>query len=149
MRSSTTRSTRGFGRGGRRWFDETLELLGVSFHVTSPNVGDGNGVRVAPAGLEIENQVVEWPVEGVVTGAEVADLNVDVSPEIYVYVVGPGEEARGSSRACSPAASRSSTSAASVRAGCDGSSTSSSLAAAHGTDRRVLKGESTRGTHRA
>ncbi len=34
-------------------------------------------------------------VAGQVVGAEVADLNVDRSPELYVYVRGPAPEQRG------------------------------------------------------
>ena len=35
-------------------------------------------------------------IEGTVTGAEVADLNVDGSPEIYVYVTSAGSGSYGS-----------------------------------------------------
>jgi hypothetical protein len=34
-------------------------------------------------------------VDGLVIGAEVADINADQSPEIYVYVRQPGPQARG------------------------------------------------------
>lgn len=76
-------------------FDESLELLGISFRVSSPNRVTGNALAIAPAGLENDNSPIERPIGGVVRGAEVADLDVDGSPEIYVYVVGAGAEARG------------------------------------------------------
>lgn len=67
-------------------FDQTLELLGVTFHVTSVNDGGSNPVTIRPAGLEKDNSPIVAKINGVVTGAEVADLNIDSSPEIYVYV---------------------------------------------------------------
>jgi hypothetical protein len=75
-------------------FDETLSLLGISFQVTSANAAQGNSVEVQPAGLEIDNTKLVWPVTGTVVRAEVADLNVDGSPEVYVYVREPGADAR-------------------------------------------------------
>jgi hypothetical protein len=77
-------------------FDRMLSLMGISFHVTSPNAPSGNTVTITPAGLQIDNKPLSRPINGVVTGAEVADLNNDQSPEIYVYVRQPGPEARGS-----------------------------------------------------
>lgn len=47
-------------------------------------------VKIAPAGLAIDNSPIKQEIDGVVTGAEVADINADGSPEIYVYVTAPG-----------------------------------------------------------
>jgi len=77
-------------------FDRQLELNGIGFHVTSPNVAAGNAVNVAPAGLEIDNSPFTWDADGAVTGAEVADLDADGSPEIYVYATSTDTAARGS-----------------------------------------------------
>lgn len=77
-------------------FDETLSLQGIAFHVTSPNIASGNTVRITPTGLAIDNSPIEQEIDGVVTGAQVADINVDRSPEIYVYVTAPGPEKRRS-----------------------------------------------------
>jgi hypothetical protein len=77
-------------------FDRQLELNGIGFHVTSPNVAAGNAVNVAPAGLEIDNSPFTWDADGAVTGAEVADLDADGSPEIYVYETSTDTAARGS-----------------------------------------------------
>lgn len=74
-------------------FDRKLSLLGVSFHVTSPNAESGNTVTITPAGLKGDNSPIKHQIGGRVIGAEVADLNVDQSPEIYVYgrAAGPKE----------------------------------------------------------
>lgn len=77
-------------------FDRTLQLQGIQFRVTSPNQGRGNTLRLVPAGLEIDNAPIERPINGNVMGAEVADLNVDGSPEIYIYVTAEGSGSYGS-----------------------------------------------------
>jgi hypothetical protein len=71
-------------------FDKQEALQGISFHVTSPNKAVGNTVRIVPAGLQIDNSPIEMDINGIVMGADVADLNADRSPEIYIYVQEPG-----------------------------------------------------------
>ena len=77
-------------------FDKTLSLQGIRFHVTSTNNGSINALRIAPSGLQIDNSPIVKTIDGTVTGAEVADLNVDGSPEIYVYVTSAGSGSYGS-----------------------------------------------------
>jgi hypothetical protein len=77
-----------------------VQLQGITFTVASPNDAARNTVTVTPAGLEIDNSAWSQEVDGIVTGAEVADLNADGSPEVYVYVRSPGTDARGSVLAC-------------------------------------------------
>lgn len=84
------------GTAGSGPFDQTLGLLGVTFHVTCPNEGSLNTVRIVPSGLEKDNAPLEKEVDGLVTGAEVADLDVDGSPELYVYVQSAGSGSYGS-----------------------------------------------------
>lgn len=77
-------------------FDKTLTLQGVSFRVKSANNASVNALEIIPSGLEIDNRPITRQIDGVVTGAEVADLNVDGSPEIYVYVTSAGSGSYGS-----------------------------------------------------
>jgi hypothetical protein len=77
-------------------FDRTLTEQGVTFHVTSPNAASINTLRIQPSGLKADNTLIERQVEGTVTNAEVADLNVDGSPELYVYVTSAGSGSQGS-----------------------------------------------------
>jgi len=77
-------------------FDRTLELIGIRFHVTSANNSSRNTLRIVPAGLEIDNSQIERVIDGTVTGAEVADINADGSPEIYIYVTSAGSGSYGS-----------------------------------------------------
>lgn len=71
-------------------FDQTLELQGVTFHVTCPNDSSQPTLKIAPGKLTIDNAPITREVDGQVVGAEVADLNVDGSPELYVYVQSAG-----------------------------------------------------------
>ncbi len=75
-------------------FDQQQELHGISFHVSSPNKAAGNTVRIAPAGLKIDNSAFDVDTTGVVLGVEVADINADYSPEVYIYVREPGPQQR-------------------------------------------------------
>ena len=72
-----------------------LELQGISFHVICPNSGSINQLEIIPAGLEIDNYAIEREIDGTVTGIQVADMNGDASPEIYIYVNSAGSGAYG------------------------------------------------------
>jgi hypothetical protein len=77
-------------------FDRTLTLQGVSFRVKSANNSSVNTLEIIPSGLEIDNRPISRQIDGTITGAEVADLNADGSPEIYVYVTSAGSGSYGS-----------------------------------------------------
>ncbi len=77
-------------------FDQTLFLQGVTFRVTSANAGSRSRVRIEPKGLTIDNAVIEQEIDGTVAMAEVADLNLDGSPEVYVYITSAGSGSHGS-----------------------------------------------------
>ena len=77
-------------------FDRTLSLLGIGFRVTSANSGSINEVTIAPTGLAIDNAPIVRSIDGQVVRAEVADLNADGSPEIYVHVRSAGSGSYGS-----------------------------------------------------
>jgi len=61
-------------------FNQTFKLHGIQFKV----IAQGNNLRIIPTGLKIDNSPIERDIEGVVTGADIGDINVDGSPEIYV-----------------------------------------------------------------
>jgi hypothetical protein len=77
-------------------FDKTLALQGVTFRVTCPNASSMSQLTITPSGLTGGNSAITQEVDGVVTGAEVADLDSDGSPEIYVYVQSAGSGSYGS-----------------------------------------------------
>ena len=71
-------------------YDETFELQGVSFRVQCDNASSLNVITVTPSGLEVDNSPVTVEADGIVIGADIADLNRDLSPEIYVFVTAAG-----------------------------------------------------------
>jgi len=81
---------------GAKPFDQTLAMKGIGFRVVSANTGSGNRVVVTPSGLSGGNAPVSREVDGLVTGAEVADLDGDGLPEVYVFVRSVGSGSYGS-----------------------------------------------------
>jgi Periplasmic lysozyme inhibitor of I-type lysozyme len=80
---------------GASGFDQQLSLEGITFHVLCPNDSSLNQLEIIHSGLEVDNAPIKREVDGTVTGAEVADLNSDGSPEIYVYVTSAGSGSYG------------------------------------------------------
>lgn len=83
-------STTAFG------FDQSYELQGISFQVSSPNDSSINMLTIQPAGLEINNTSVEIEIDGTISSAEIADLDDNGWPELYVYIHSAGSGAYGS-----------------------------------------------------
>ncbi|MFN0186011.1 MAG: PliI family lysozyme inhibitor of I-type lysozyme [Aquabacterium sp.] len=77
-------------------FDRTLQLQGITFRVRSENASSVGEVHITPAGLAVDNAPQVRPIDGLVVGAEVADLDADGSPELYVYVSSAGSGSHGS-----------------------------------------------------
>jgi hypothetical protein len=73
-----------------------LSLQGVRFELGSANDASLNELRIVPAGLSRDNTAVVRSIDGQVVGAEVADLDADGSPELYVYVSAAGSGSYGS-----------------------------------------------------
>lgn len=86
--------------GGSAWaeaggYNKTLALQGVTFQVRA--TGDGSQQRLAiisRSGKRSLKPITET-VDGRVVGAEVADLNSNGLPEIYVYVQSAGSGSYG------------------------------------------------------
>jgi len=76
-------------------FDKVLTLQGITFHVVATNEGSLNQLTIVPTGLEGSNRVIKQEIDGSVTGAQIADINADGSPEIYVYVNSAGSVSYG------------------------------------------------------
>ena len=85
--------------------DKVLSLDGIAFHVLCSNQGSLNTLTIVPTGLERDTSAITREIDGSVTGVEVADLNSDGSPEIYVFVNSAGSGSYGTLVACSKAAS--------------------------------------------
>ncbi len=77
-------------------FDKILKLQGITFHVKATNEGSLNQLTITPKGLTGVNHAVTREIDGAVVDAEVADLNKDGFPEVYVYIVSAGSGSYGS-----------------------------------------------------
>lgn len=77
-------------------FEKALTLNGITFRVSCPNRGSLDELRIEPEGLTADNSPAVQEVAGTVTGADVADLDGDGSPEIYVYLQSSGSGSHGS-----------------------------------------------------
>lgn len=75
-------------------FKKTLTLQGVTFNISCPNDSSINQVTVTTRGLA-RNEVIKREFEGTVIEAEVADLNIDGSPELYIYGTSAGSGSYG------------------------------------------------------
>lgn len=77
-------------------FDKTLAWQGIGFRVSSPNDSSLSTLRIQPSGLAGTNEAITREVDGRVIGAEVADLDANGSPELYVFVQSAGSGSYGS-----------------------------------------------------
>ena len=77
-------------------FDQSLKLQGIGFRITSANAGSINTLKIVPSGLKVDNAPIVREIDGQIAGAEVADLNADGSPELYVYIRSAGSGSYGS-----------------------------------------------------
>ncbi len=66
-------------------FDQTAILQGISFKVSSANLRSANTVTITPGGLEQDNKPLIIEIIGIITRIETGDIDVDGSPEIYIY----------------------------------------------------------------
>jgi hypothetical protein len=76
--------------------NRSLNLQGVGVQLSSANDASVNELKIAPAGLSRDNTAIVRSIDGQVGGAEMADLDADGSPELYVYVVSAGSGSYGS-----------------------------------------------------
>lgn len=74
----------------------TLALQGIRFTLASANQGSVNTLVVTPAGLSKDNRPQRQQIDGTVSSAELADLDGDGSPELYVGSTSAGSSSAGS-----------------------------------------------------
>lgn len=77
-------------------YAQKLSLEGITFDVSATNNGSLNKLTIAVDGLKEKIAPIVREIDGTVTGAEVADLDHNRSPEIYVYVTSAGSGSYGS-----------------------------------------------------
>lgn len=77
-------------------FAQRLELQGFAFDISATNEGSINQLTVTPSGLSEQQGPLKVEIDGSVTGAEIADLDSNGFPEIYIYVTSAGSGSYGS-----------------------------------------------------
>ena len=77
-------------------FDKTLTLNGITFRVSAPNDSSAGTVTIGPSGLTVTNDTIIQEIDGTVVGAEIADLDVNGWPELYVFTQSAGSGSYGS-----------------------------------------------------
>jgi hypothetical protein len=77
-------------------FKKVLSLKGITFTITSPNNSSINKVTITPKGLKGSNKPVVVEADGILTGAEIDDLNQDGCPDLFIYVTSAGSGSYGS-----------------------------------------------------
>jgi len=76
-------------------FNKTLNLQGISFLVQSSGEGSQQQLTITTTGAKPAIKPIRQTVNGQVVGAEVADLNSNGLPEIYVFVQSAGSGSYG------------------------------------------------------
>ena len=76
-------------------FNKTMKLQGTNFQVQSSGEGSQQQLMITTTGAKPAIKPIRQTVNGQVVGAEVADLNNNGLPEIYVYVQGAGSGSYG------------------------------------------------------
>ena len=76
-------------------FERNLSLQGVTFSVKASGEGSQQQLSISARSAQRTFKPITQTVDGQVVGAEVADLNSNSLPEIYVYVQSAGSGSYG------------------------------------------------------
>jgi hypothetical protein len=76
-------------------YTETLTMQGISFEVSAAENGATTKLTIKPSGLKVVNDPVVHDIAGRVLRAEVADIDSNGDPEIYVFTASNGDPKRG------------------------------------------------------
>lgn len=76
-------------------YKDKLSLHGITFAVTSTQDGANTKLTITPSGLKIVNDPATHDINGRVIRAEVADIDANGDPEIYVFTTSNGDQRGG------------------------------------------------------
>jgi hypothetical protein len=78
-----------------RVFNKTLSLQNIGFDISTTGKGSIQQLTIQPYGLKKDNKKITVEVDGMVTNAEIEDLNSDGFPEILIYTTSAGSGSYG------------------------------------------------------
>lgn len=76
-------------------FERQLESAGIGFHVRAANDSSIGTLEITHTGLVPGPATIRREIDGIVNGAEVADLDADGRPELYAYTTSAGSGSYG------------------------------------------------------
>ena len=74
---------------------DALTMGGISFDVMSTRMAYNNKLRIVPHGLELPNQDASTEVDGTIVNQQVADLDNNGWPELYIFTQSVGSGSYG------------------------------------------------------
>ena len=77
-------------------YNKMLMMKDMIFEITSTENEGENTLIIQPAGLKIVNRRFEHKYQGMISNAEIADLNADGYPEVFIYTVSPDKSKKSS-----------------------------------------------------
>jgi hypothetical protein len=78
-----------------RVFIKVLTLQNIGFDVSTSGKGSIQQLTIQPFGLKIDNSKITKEIEGLVSNAEIEDLNSDGFPELLIYTTSAGSGSYG------------------------------------------------------
>lgn len=75
-------------------FEKVLQAGEVSFEVRSPNRGQDNQLTLTSSGFSVRDEAQQVEIEGLLADAQLADLNADGYPEVYLFTISEAEGAK-------------------------------------------------------
>jgi hypothetical protein len=76
-------------------YKDQLSLQGITFDVSATHAGATTKLTITPSGLKAVNDPVTHEIDGRVVRAEVADIDANGDPEIYVFTVSNSDQLGG------------------------------------------------------
>jgi hypothetical protein len=95
LSSALTFATDTTSNSSSKAFDQSVNFGKVSFQIQCPNDSSLNKVVITPKGIS-NKKVVTAEADGTITGVQIADIDNNGFPEIYISVTSAGSGSYGS-----------------------------------------------------
>ncbi len=77
-------------------YNKLLSMKDIMFEIASSENEGANTLVIQPIGLKIDNNKLVHKYNGTIDNVEIADLNIDGYPEVFVYIVSPDKSRKSS-----------------------------------------------------